>query len=444
MRTMANPTRTAGRPRKGKTKAHSSRNKPFQKKTLSSHRKERKQAAEIKEGQNKGPQHVEDGFYEVQKIVGERKLPGRKKEYLVRWKGIPPSGDTWEPAGNLCDTAYRDAIRFSREQAAMKKKLKEAEASLGLQAQVSKVEDVIFSPICPIKENTNCSNNADTTLSKDDAWDDELAYLDIERIDVFDSDAARRVKEARINGIPIVLVGHHGWAQFAVRWLKNPMSSEPLNCEDKLDLSKSYEIDVGKMIEDIGDEPVPVLKKNYNEYKPIQDKISVSAFLKNCWPSPGSSVPVNKNLYLHQWQFPLSDTAFGKLCGQGKSFPLPNDILGEDLLKLWLDNKENPYQYIFMGMDRTMSKLHKDNGGMDISIAPIVGEKQCVLVHRSDGETCLYNLDAKLEDVNLNKYPMMRFARVWKTTIRPGEILWMPQGTYHQCCNTTPCLSYSR
>jgi hypothetical protein len=41
-------------------------------------------------------------------------------------------------------------------------------------------------------------------------------------------------------------------------------------------------------------------------------------------------------------------------------------------------------------------------------IAPKIGEKECVLAHRLD-EGCLYNLDSKLDDVNLDKFPMTAF-----------------------------------
>eukprot|EP00533_Pseudo-nitzschia_delicatissima_P011806 CAMPEP_0197272912 /NCGR_PEP_ID=MMETSP1432-20130617/10563_1 /TAXON_ID=44447 /ORGANISM="Pseudo-nitzschia delicatissima, Strain UNC1205" /LENGTH=473 /DNA_ID=CAMNT_0042738517 /DNA_START=31 /DNA_END=1452 /DNA_ORIENTATION=- len=93
-----------------------------------------------------------------------------------------------------------------------------------------------------------------------------------------------------------------------------------------------------------------------------------------------------------------------------------------------------------------MSKVHRDNGGLAISIAPITGEKECILVHRDDGHACLYNNQAPLDPngIDLNAYPLLPHARIWKTTIKPGEILLMPYGTYHQCRNITPCLSYSR
>jgi len=90
-----------------------------------------------------------------------------------------------------------------------------------------------------------------------------------------------------------------------------------------------------------------------------------------------------------------------------------------------------------------MSKLHRDPGGLAISIAPIVGQKEVILVHRAD-LSCLYHLQADLETINLHEYPMLSHARIYKSVIQPGEILLMPQGTFHQCRNVTPCLSYSR
>ena len=224
---------------------------------------------------------------------------------------------------------------------------------------------------------------------------------------------------------------------------------EPVNW---LDLGNEWEIDVDKMIDDIGDELVPVIRKGYDERNPIHNHVPLQSFLKKSWPSNDSADATGKSiqrLYLHQWQFPLSDSdAASKLCGEGNNNPLPNDILGEDLLAYWLNpetcNGDNPFQYLFMGREETMSKLHRDPGGLAISIAPIVGKKEVVLVHRADGNSCLYHLKANLNRVDLHKYPMLSHARIYKSIINPGEILLMPQGTFHQCRNVTPCLSYSR
>jgi len=204
---------------------------------------------------------------------------------------------------------------------------------------------------------------------------------------------------------------------------------------------------VDQMIEHIGMEEVPILRKNYNERNPISHKAKASHFLKKHFRSVSDEC-VSDFYYLHQWQFPLSETAGRKLCAQCK--PMPNDIFGEDILKYYLGEEmphcpwDNPFQYIFMGAGGTKSKLHQDPGGLEITIAVITGEKECILVHRDDGFDCFYDLDASLDDVDLEKYPLMTQARIWKTTIKPGDILLMPQGTYHQCRNTTSCLSYSR
>ena len=470
--------------------------------------------AEEKE-KEQGARLVVEEYFEVEKIVGERKRVGRK-EYKVRWKGLPPSDDTWEPKSSLCDTAYTEALRFSREQQAEKlSSIQEGEQALGF-CQESSIqntkahsnragvpteamgasarEEEVFGnfvgeltnfakePNALVERSSNVARSSSSPSkvldveyfpipgteifipkdspeeATDNQWQqadqDQLVFRDVERIDVNDKDAKDRVKELRVNGIPFVLIGHRGWAQFASRWLKRPLNNRPRQDEKPLDLSVPQQVDVDRMIHDIGDEEVPILKKNYNEYKPIAGKLLANTFIENCWPKDGKILGDSEKtgpqthahmLYLHQWQFPLSETAKGNLCGRGRSVPLPNDIMGEDLLKFYLEDlQDNPFQYIFMGHEGTMSKLHSDNGGLEVSIAPIVGEKECVLVHRSDGENCLYDLDAKIDDINLQKFPMLAFARVWKTVVRPGEIIWMPHGTFHQCRNNTPCLSYSR
>ena len=401
---------------------------------------------------------------------------------------------------------------------------------------------------------TEKSTIADTPIVDDNLWKwsdaDQVTFRDVERINVNDPNAAKVVTEARINGTPIVLVGHVGWANFATRWLtekkvkkenikrsqeakisesqaecegetdkpavaidlttddaavvsetvsnappdskvaainldsaiamdvsgnvtkeaveEKTSPNEPVNGEkgdrecnsitggkeedlsfednsqsdDLLDLSKNYVLDIKKMIKDIGGEDVPVIKRHYNEVKPIHGKIPAEKFLTSCWPSQettneqdgATSTKKASNLYLHQWQFPLSDTAGRKLCHHNN--PLPRGIMGEDLLKYWLDlpqcKLDSPLQYIFMGREDTLSKLHKDPGGLAISIAPIVGQKECVLVHRDDGSNCLYHLTASLDDIDLHMNPLLFKARIWRTVIQPGEILLMPYSTYHQ------------
>lgn len=239
-------------------------------------------------------------------------------------------------------------------------------------------------------------------------WTDEeqIKFREPDRINVNTPDAKQKITDARLSGTPVVLVGHVGWANFAKKWLipsegtinnetlsgpddvisvetsneviKNTANEVSDKKSDWLDLSLSHKLDINQMIDDIGKEMVPLLQENYNEHDPLQSKaqMTVQTFLKTYWPSIDGRCFAQERLYLHQWQFPLSHDGGMKLCH--KNNPLPKNIYGDDLLKYWLDlpqcKYDNPLQYLFMGRDGTMSKLHCDNGGLDISIAPIVGE----------------------------------------------------------------------
>ena len=548
-----------------------------------------------------------------------------QEEFLIKWKGCPESSNTWEPASNL--NAMDDAREWWKHETERRNNRKKREQRiqdsmkrLGLDGNLSDDESdgdagpvdsagatILSSPtavsgvarsFCKRREAPVYSSRDKTAapLVEDTTWNwDDAAQVNfraVRRVSVHEPNARETVTEARINGTPLVLTGHVGWANFALRWLcrradgavtattcsepvngpavidqgntneagdsgghdvrsggvvpmgvskegseaegnaagtknettepgsvssvpkvsngsnlvpnngdgkpsKNTNSetplpsaastkneelvkedgipkngeSQPTNLEmsgdssdnkktemkysnKPLDLSDpSWYLDIQAMSDDIGDEEVPVVRKNYNESKPISGNILASKFFEAGWKinsDKATQLSPRKRrraaLYLHQWQFPLSVDACKKLCHQNA--PLPNNILGEDLLKYWLDRvkMDSPLQYLFMGNADTMSKIHRDNGGLAISIAPITGVKECVLVHRDDGHACLYNNQAPLdpEDIDLNGYPLLPHARIWKTSIQPGEILLMPHGTYHQCRNLTPCLSYSR
>ncbi len=503
---------------------------------------------------------LESDWWEVEDFRDRRKNKKTGKvEYLIKWKGCPESSNSWEPSSNLnclegAEAWWKDELDRRTTKASKQDQTQESMETLGVEKGI--VRDELEERSGNENELEEISGNENSIpefeiqrlkpakstkiFVEDETWEwndaAQIKFRKVQRISVHDPSARELVTEARINGVPVVLIDHVGWANFALRWLRrkenNTETTEPqagqsgnskkenktredgecgkeqstksnntipnkilgevksdnnktmdkngkqgerkvmndevmkstLNKRDNqgpgneqtelLDLSDpSWCLDIDAMSTDIGDEVVPVVRKNYKESKPISGTIPAVKFFEDGWKgqelesSVSSCSKRHKSLlYLHQWQFPLSTNASKKLCHQNT--PLPNNILGEDLLKYWLDRVklDSPLQYLFMGKADTMSKIHKDNGGLAISIAPITGEKECVLVHRDDGHACLYNNQAALDRdrVDLNAYPLLPYARIWRTTIKPGEILLMPHGTYHQCRNVTPCLSYSR
>jgi hypothetical protein len=241
-------------------------------------------------------------------------------------------------------------------------------------------------------------------------------------IDVRHPCARALVTRERQNGNPVILENHEGWTDFAKQWV----------------LPGTGELDADRFVRDVGAETlVPIVRPGYDEHEPVKEHMAVKQFIDSYWRHNDSGA------YLHQWQFAITDNAeVRSRLLDGGSQHLP--CLGHNMLRHWLDicRGDNPLQYLFMGPANTYSKLHRDNGGCAILIAPITGVKEMTLVHRDD-TVHLYDLAVDLSDPNLHRFPSLSFARVWRHAIKPGQILLMPAGTYHAARNLSPCLAFS-
>ena len=457
-------------------KTSTTKKKPRQP-TKHQRRQQRKEATKRKTNTGlKSVKKYDDGeeFFAVESVIGSRVFKG-KKQYLIRWVNTGPEEDTWEWGSSLCDTAYKDALMFDRKQkkeredeAKRLEAIKEAKnknetatsqsspvapggtaeaissvkaettsigTAVALQSVVMEVEDANGNPLPQpqLQPATSQSQTEDRMIDRKN-----INYLEVERIYVHAPAAPGRVKELRLNGVPFVLTGHRGWTNFAMTWLDGLDEDEERSTNPQLNLENPrLSLNVDKLLDDIGQEHVPILERNYDDRKPVTQTFSVETFV-NKLDGPNGS-----HFYLHQWQFSNEDRASAQMCvGKRKSVPLPNDIVQEDLAEIVYEGI-SPYQYLFWGGRESMSRLHNDPGGLDITIAPIIGEKECIMVHRED-EHYLYGSKANLEHPDFDKFPMAALARVYKVTVKPGEILYMPYDTFHQCRNVTQCLSYSR
>lgn len=249
-------------------------------------------------------------------------------------------------------------------------------------------------------------------------WED-LYYKSVQVINVLESGAKELIQALRFAGTPFILEGHEGWTKFAEDWVKPDGS-----------------LDSGAFLRGIHDVKVPVIEKNYEEFNPIKSYLPLSYYVKNYWEHGKS------DYYMHQWQFPLSPKAGKLLCYKCDELP----IVGDNLLLYWLDavRGDNPLQYLFMGQKTTVSRMHQDPGGLDITIAPIIGTKRVTMLHRSAVKIDSVHETVNFHEVDLDKSPLLAFLPAWQTEIKPGQILYMPEGTLHACENTTACLSYHR
>ena len=98
-----------------------------------------------------------DQYWEVESIVGKRTVKNNMVQYLVRWKGCTAEDDTWEPAENLSDSAYLDAINFEKSMEEMGKETTSNEEEEGGEEVKSK----------PTKKKTAMKSLASTDLGKE-------------------------------------------------------------------------------------------------------------------------------------------------------------------------------------------------------------------------------------------------------------------------------------
>ena len=268
--------------------------------------------------------------------------------------------------------------------------------------------------------------------------DDSIRYDRVEVLDARCPDIREQMERRRVEGTPVLISG--------LRKHFHRLFRSFLKFDTK---SMAMKIDDSNMIKEMGSLNVPVRVPSNSFPGYVNDDMSFETFLKKHWQNSTSQT------YLHQWQFALKNyrdapQVVESLLWRTNAALALGHCIGKDMLGYYVANKDsgatfNPMQYIFMGNESTGTHLHRDNGGLAIMIGVVVGEKEVIMMHRNDGHTGsttgllpknLFDKSMKLSD-----YPMLAFNRLWRVTIQPGDILFMPAGTYHAVRNRNRCFS---
>lgn len=256
-----------------------------------------------------------------------------------------------------------------------------------------------------------------------------------------DEDLRKKVTTHRSNGIPVVITHRKKKVFDLFESLLTTKRSDREEQDDGMGVDGEA-LCAGKM--GAANVPVRIPIEEHPGYK--CEEMPLKEFIENHWMKNDSE------RYLHQWPFTVSPVARERLMGICEKNLDMTDCLDPDLLSFWIDSKNtkndtyNPMQYVFMGNKSSGTFFHRDNGGLAILIGCVLGEKEVVMMHRDDGHmgSATGLLPKNILDVSVEEYPMLAFHRLWKVTLRAGDVLIMPAGTYHFVRNPSACFSVHR
>nr|CCA14582.1 conserved hypothetical protein [Albugo laibachii Nc14] len=241
----------------------------------------------------------------------------------------------------------------------------------------------------------------------------------VQVIDVKEDNVTNTVKALRFAGTPFILEGMSpNWLGFHEDWI----------------VEDTCKLNTVAFLHGMEDIKVPVLEQNYEESSPIKRHLPLADFVRQHWLCD------DPKYYMHQWQYPLDAKVTNSMCYKSTAL----SALGDNLLSYWLDSVrgDNPLQYLFMGGSNTSSRMHQDRGGLDILITPILGAKHVDMLHRDAARFDSVHEDVNFHHIDYGKSPLLAFIPTWSVDVSPGQILFLPEGTFHSCKNITPCLSH--
>lgn len=174
-------------------------------------------------------------------------------------------------------------------------------------------------------------------------------------------------------------------------------------------------------------------KSNYNHLKRTIDgkTYSLSEIIDLCIASTPENKAPYPNIYNVSLDFPeyltdIPETLYGK-----------SNRLQSPLIPKFISKRTNKRELFFGGKGCSFPTLHIDYLGVHTQLTQIIGEKDFILY--SPNQTSYlypYKLRPTHSPVNIlnpdyEKFPLFKNATAIKTTLKPGETIFIPAGWWH-------------
>ncbi len=174
-------------------------------------------------------------------------------------------------------------------------------------------------------------------------------------------------------------------------------------------------------------------KTNYNHLtRTVNGKTyTLSEIIDLCEASTPENKAPYPNIFDVQRDFPeylddIPEMFYGK-----------SNRLQSSLLPDYIAKRTNKRELFFGGKGCSFPTLHIDYLGVHTQLVQIIGEKDFIL-YSPDQTPCFYPDKIKtnqspvdITNPDYEKYPLFKNAKAIRTTLKPGEMLFIPSGWWH-------------
>eukprot|EP00659_Diplonema_papillatum_P001062 gene1062-1634_t len=186
--------------------------------------------------------------------------------------------------------------------------------------------------------------------------------------------------------------------------------------------------------------------ESWGDLQPMPE-MNVSDFIRNLSAYHALSPKDPYAPYMHDWSIASKCPALLD------DYVVPK-YFAQDVLRMIVDEKENYYPFrdswpsLFIGSAGTGSGLHIDSGDTHFTMYMIAGVKDFRIIRPQDRIVAYEDrykgtFYGNLFEPNFTANPLLALATVYKTSLHPGDLLFVPGGSGHQVINPTDVISVS-